>query len=83
MGCLNSDLLRDPRHFFGERVLGASLLAQSVNHPPAMQATQVRFLGQEDPLEEGMAAHSSILPWRISWTEKPGGLQFVGLQSQI
>ena len=39
------------------------------------------MLGQEDPLEEGMATHSSILAWRIPWTEEPGGLQFMGLQS--
>ena len=41
---------------------------------------QVRFLGWEDPLEEGMATHSIILAWRIPWTEDPGGLQFIGLQ---
>ena len=41
---------------------------------------QVRFLGQEDSLEEGMATHSSTLAWRISWTEEPDGLQFMGLQ---
>ena len=41
---------------------------------------QVRSLGQEDPLEEGMATHSSILAWRIPWTEEPGGLQSVGSQ---
>ena len=49
--------------------------------PPAMQElqeTRVRSLGWEDPLEEGMATHSSILAWRIPWTEKPGGLQFMG-----
>ena len=40
-----------------------------------MQETQVRFLGQEDPLEEGMTTHSSTLAWRIPWAEKPGGLQ--------
>ena len=40
----------------------------------------VRFLGQEDPLEEGMAIHSSVLVWRIPWTEEPGGLQSMGLQ---
>ena len=45
-----------------------------------MQETQVRSLGQEDPLEEGMTTHSSILAWGIPWTEKPGGLQSVGLQ---
>ena len=42
----------------------------------AMQETQVRSLGQEDPLEKGMATHSSILAWRILWTEEPGGLQW-------
>ena len=45
-----------------------------------MQETWVRSLGQEDPLEEGMAPHSSILAWRIPWTREPGGLQFMGLQ---
>ena len=45
-----------------------------------MQETQVRSLGQEAPLEEGMATHSSILAWRIPWTEKSGGLQSMGSQ---
>ena len=45
-----------------------------------MQETQVRFLGQEDPLEKGMATHSSVLAWRIPRTEEPGGLQSVGSQ---
>ena len=45
-----------------------------------MQETQVQFLGQEDPLEKEMAIHSSILAWRIPWTEEPGGLQSMGLQ---
>ena len=45
-----------------------------VKNLPAMQETQVRSLGQEDPLEKGMATHSSILAWRIPWTEEPGGL---------
>ena len=49
-------------------------MAQVVNTLPAMQETQVYSLGQEDPLEEGMATHSSILAWRIPWTEEPGGL---------
>ena len=40
--------------------------------------TQVQLLGQEDPLEEGMATHSSVLAWRVPWTEEPGGLQFKG-----
>ena len=46
-----------------------------VKSPSAMWETRVRSLGQEDPLEEGMATHSSILAWRIPWTEEPGGLQ--------
>ena len=46
-----------------------------------MQETQVRSLGQEDPLEKGMATHSSVLAWKISWTEEPGGLQPMKLQN--
>ena len=46
-----------------------------VKNLPAMQETQVRSLGWKDPLEKGMASHSSILAWRIPWTEEPGGLQ--------
>ena len=53
----------------------ASLVAQSVKSLPAMQETWVRSLGREDPLEKEMAAHSSILAWRIPWTEEPAGLQ--------
>ena len=49
-------------------------------NPPAKQQMQVQSLGLEDPLEEGMATHSSILAWRIPWTEEPGGLQSVGSQ---
>ena len=49
--------------------------AQRVKNLHAMQETQVRSLGQEDPLEEEMAPHSSILAWRIPWKEEPGGLQ--------
>ena len=45
-----------------------------------MPETQVRSLGQEDPLEDGMATHSSVLAWRIPWTEEPGGLQPIGSQ---
>ena len=48
-----------------------------------MQETWVQSLGQEDPLEKEMATYSSILAWKILWTEKPDGLQFMGLQSQI
>ena len=56
-------------------------MAQMVKNPPAMQETWVRSLGQEDPLEKGMATHSSILVWRISWTEEPVGSQSVGSQT--
>ena len=51
-----------------------------VKNLPAMQETQVQSLGQEDPLEKRMAIHSSILSWRIPWTEEPGVLQFMGSQ---
>ena len=54
--------------------------AQSVENLPAVQATWVQSLGREDPLEKEMATHSSILAWKIPWTEKPGGLS-VRLQS--
>ena len=58
----------------------ASLVAQSVKNLPAVQETRVRSLRWEDPLEKKMATHSSILAWKISWTEEPGGLQSMGLQ---
>ena len=51
-----------------------------VKNPSAVQETWVRSLGWEDPLEEGKATHSSILAWRIPWTEEPGGLQSMGWQ---
>ena len=57
-----------------------SLVAQMVKNLPVMQETRVQSLGQEDPLEKGIANHSSILAWRIPWTEEPGGLQFMGSQ---
>ena len=55
------------------------LTCSVVKNPPAMQETQFRSLGQKDPLEKEMATHSSILAWRIPWTEEPGGLQSMGL----
>ena len=58
----------------------ASLVAQMVKRLPTMQETRVRSLGQEDPLEKEMATHSSILAWRIPWTEEPGRLQSMGSQ---
>ena len=56
------------------------LMAQSVKNPPAMRETWVRSLGREDPLEEVVATHSSILVWRIPWTEELGGLPSMGSQ---
>ena len=61
-------------------ILGASLVAQMVKNLPAMQETWVQSLGQDDPLEKGMATHSSILTWRNPQTEDPGRLQFWGSQ---
>ena len=58
----------------------ASLVAHLVKNLPAVQETGVRSLGWEDPLQKGMATHSSILAWKISWTQEPGGLQSMGLQ---
>ena len=55
-------------------------MAQPVKHLPAMQETQVRFLGREDSLEKEMATHSSILAWKIPWMEESGGLQSMGSQ---
>ena len=55
-------------------------MAFSVKNPPGMRETWVRYLGWEDPLEEGMATHSNILAWRITWIEEPGGLQIKGSQ---
>ena len=57
-----------------------SLVAQLVKNLPVMQETQVRSLGQKDPLEKEMATNSSILAWEIPQTEEPGGLQFMGSQ---
>ena len=58
----------------------ASLVAQTVKNLPATPETWIPSLGWEDPLEKGKATHSSILAWRIPWTEEPAGLQSMGLQ---
>ena len=58
----------------------ASLVAQMVKRLPAMQATRIQSLGREDPLEKEMATHSSILAWKIPWTEETGKLQSMGSQ---
>ena len=60
---------------------GASQMAQMVKNAPAMQETWVQSPGGEDPLKKGMATHSSILTWRIPWTEEPGRLQSMGSQT--
>ena len=57
-------------------------MAQMVENLPVMQEMQVPSLGREDSLEKGMTTHSSILAWRIPWTEEPGGPQSMGSQSQ-
>ena len=59
-------------------VVEASMVAQLVKNLPTVQETQIQSLGWEDPLEKGMATGSSILTWRIPWTEEPGRLQFMG-----
>ena len=60
--------------------LGLYVMAQTVKNLPAMQEIWVLSLGRENPLEKGMATHSSILAWRIPWTAEPGGLQSMGSQ---
>ena len=60
-----------------------SLVAQSLKRLPAMSETQVQSLGREDPLEKEMATHSSILAWKISWTEQPCRLQSIGSQRVV
>ena len=62
------------------RTSPASLVAQMIERLPAMQKTQVRSLGREEPLEKEMTSQSSTLAWKIPWTEEPGGLQFMGSQ---
>ena len=65
---------------FHYSLLQPSLVTKMVKNLPAIWKTQVRSLGQEDPLEKGTATHSSILAWRILWTEEPGRLQSMGSQ---
>ena len=64
-----------------EREIWVFMVVQTVKNLLAMQETQVRSLGREDPLEKGLAPHSSILAWRIPWTEEPDGLQPMGSQN--
>ena len=74
------DLIKLVECLNGTKRRWASLVAQKVKNLPAVGETWVQYLGQKDPLEKGMATHSSILAWRIPWTEEPGGLQSIGLQ---
>ena len=74
--CESSYIISLSQGYFGY----SGALAQSVKDLPAVQETQVRSLGWEDLLEEGMATHASILAQRIPWIEEPGGLQSIGLQ---
>jgi len=62
-------------YIYTHTYVGGSQVAQTAKNLPAMWEAPVQFLGQEDPLEKGMATHSSILAWRILWTEDPGRLQ--------
>ena len=71
-------MMRDGGESQGES--WASLGAQLVKNPPSVEETLVRFLGWENPLEKGMASHSSILAWETAWTEEPDGLQSIGWQ---
>ena len=64
-------------------IIGASIVAQMVKNLPVMQETQGQPLGREDPLEKRMATRSSILAWRIPWTEEPGRLQSLRLQRVV
>ena len=73
-------LCSDVQHSNSVTYIWASLVAQLVKNPPALQETLLWYLGWENPLEEGMAIHSSILAWRIPWTGKPSGLQSIGSQ---
>ena len=73
--CFSSNIISLAQNKYKTNSKRASPEAQLVKKPPAMQETQVWSLGWEDPLEKGMATHSSIPAWRIPWTEGPGGLQ--------
>ena len=73
-GC-SRQIPKGPHFIHTFKQMGASLVALMVKNLPAMQETQVQSLGQEGPIEKAMATHSSILAWKIPWTEEPGRLQ--------
>ena len=74
------ELRPEPKNLLPIHFTWVSLVAQTVKNLPAMWEKRVQSLGWEDPLEEAMATHSSILAWRIPWTEEPGKLQSIGSQ---
>ena len=76
-------LLRDPVRQELRIVYWASLVAQTVKRLPTTRETRVRSLGREDPMEKKMATHSSILAWKIPWTEDPGRLQSMGRKELV
>ena len=78
-----STVERTQDHIFSQLLHPGVPGAQMVKNPPAVWETWVQPLGWEDPLEKGKATHSSILAWRILWTEEAGGLQSVGSQSRM
>ena len=81
MAILGSQISTNTWHLANSSVLQLALLVvQTIKNLPAMQETRVRSLVWEDPLEKEMAAHFSILAWKIPWTEKPGRLQTIGSQ---
>ena len=73
-------LKKTAKHVFQHTLPVTFLGAQMIKALPEMQETRVRSLGRKDPLEKEMATHSSILAWRIPWTQEPGGLQTMGSQ---
>ena len=76
--CISQNYFGCSGYFMITYKFRASLVAQMVKNLPEMRQTWVQSLGQEDPLEKAMGIHSSILAWRIPWTEKPGRLQSMG-----
>ena len=81
MAILGSQISINTWHLANSSVLQLALLAvQTIKNLPAMQETRVQSLGWKDPLEKGMATHSSILAWKIPWAEELGRLQSMGLQ---
>ena len=79
----SNKLIKKKKSQHWDIAINETLVIQMVKNLPAMQETQDPSLGREDPLEKGMATHSSLLAWRILWTEKPGRLQSVGSERVV